>query len=106
MNKDPGLQPERTAMSWLRTQLVLFALGLLFFKVTEQYAFPRLSLIGILMMFSAILGTVYCRFRFTQVFENMMTVTRTEYWVKRYLSSLITLMTVGYLIYMWTPNSN
>lgn len=93
-------------MSWLRTQLVLFALGLLFFKITDQYSFLRLSLIGILMMFSAILGTVYCRFRFTQVFENMTTVTRTEYWVKRYLSSLIILMTVGYLIYMWTPNNS
>lgn len=106
MSKDPGLQPERTAMSWLRTQLVLFALGLLFLKATEQSVIIALPVMGVIAMLSAILGTFYCRYRFTQVFDNNMTVSTKECLVKSCLSLLIALLAIGYFVYLWTPNIN
>ncbi|MGR5062353.1 DUF202 domain-containing protein [Photobacterium sp. DNB22_13_2] len=101
MSRDPGLQPERTAMSWLRTQLVLFALGLLFLKVTQQSDIIVLPAIGVIAMLSAILGTFYCRYRFTQIFDNDMTVSAKEYGIKLFLSSLILLLAAGYLAFLW-----
>ncbi|TDR75790.1 uncharacterized protein DUF202 [Photobacterium lutimaris] len=99
------MQPERTTMSWLRTQLVLFALGLLFLKVTQQSDITVLPAIGVITMLSAILGTFYCRYRFTQIFDNDMTVSAKECWVKSYLSLLIALIATGYFVYLWVPIS-
>ncbi|WEM41196.1 DUF202 domain-containing protein [Photobacterium sp. DA100] len=106
MNSDPGLQPERTAMSWLRTQLVLFALGLLFLKVTEHSHFIALPIMGFITMLLAILASLYSRYRFTQVFENNMTVSANECWIKQSLSLLIALLAIGYLAYLWAPSLN
>ncbi|MGF1739151.1 DUF202 domain-containing protein [Photobacterium satsumensis] len=105
MNKDPGLQPERTAMSWLRTQLVLFTIGLLFLKVTQQSVITSLPVMGVIALLSAILGMFYCRYRFTQIFDNNTTVSAKEYWVKSYLSVLIALIAIGYFVYLWAPNT-
>lgn len=55
MNKDNGLQRERTALSWLRTQLVLFGIGIVLFRYAlfhEQPAIYITSVIAILIAFS------------------------------------------------------
>lgn len=88
-------------MSWLRTQLVLFAIGLLYLKVTKLGGFTSIPAIGFIAIVSSIIGGGYCRYRFTQLFENNMAVSIKEYWVKIFLSSLILLLAVGYVVFLW-----
>lgn len=101
MNRDPGLQPERTAMSWLRTQLVLFALGVACFKVAAGQLQLVVALLGIITMATSILTTFYKRARFRQLFHDTMAVGHREYNIKRALSILNVLLAGAFLAQIW-----
>ena len=45
-NRDPGLQPERTVMSWRRTELSMAAVSALLLK--DVRAFPPAAIMGLL----------------------------------------------------------
>ncbi|WP_417217839.1 DUF202 domain-containing protein [Arthrobacter sp.] len=44
---DPGLQPERTVMSWGRTTLSLFVVGAVFLRWMPHYGWPILLLVAV-----------------------------------------------------------
>lgn len=44
---DPGLQPERTVMSWGRTTLSLFVVSAVFLRWMPHYGWPILLLVGV-----------------------------------------------------------
>lgn len=97
--RDKGLQPERTSMSWLRTQLVLFCVGLIYIRGTVEFA--PLVWIGLTAMVFASVSTLYNKIRFTRQFFDRMAASRDEARVKVALSAVILLLSGSYLLVIW-----
>ncbi|UPR30254.1 DUF202 domain-containing protein [Vibrio crassostreae] len=99
MIRDKGLQPERTAMSWLRTQLVLFGAGLLLLRtyfVYDHILLALSSLIGIVLTFCF---STYIQLRFRQTFTDKNAITKYEYVAKFLLSATVSLLALCYAIF-------
>ncbi|MEZ9566680.1 DUF202 domain-containing protein [Vibrio artabrorum] len=99
MIRDKGLQPERTAISWLRTQLVLFGAGLLLLRTYFVYDYILLalsSLVGIVLTFCF---STYIQCRFRKTFTNKNAITKYEYITKSLLSATVSLLALCYAIF-------
>jgi uncharacterized membrane protein YidH (DUF202 family) len=102
MTRDPGLQPERTSMSWLRTQLVLFAIGLLIFKIANSYGDIVASILGFISMIFAISCSFYTQRRFRPFFIKTPSITVQEQNIKKILTGIISILSLCYLVIIWT----
>jgi uncharacterized membrane protein YidH (DUF202 family) len=101
MNRDPGLQPERTAMAWLRTQLVLFVISALVFRVAEQNDLHWLAMIAVFAMLFSALSTQYVRKRFENVIGEFDLIGRLELNIKKILSIAVIMLALAYMILIW-----
>jgi len=97
--RDPGLQPERTMMSWLRTHLLLIWIGLLLVKLGHYHSVTGLYLVGVLMLITSLAGLPYNRKRFSRPFSDHMAVGYPEILVKRILSVVVLSVSVIYGLY-------
>ncbi len=59
MKRDPGLQPERTALAWGRTALAVFVNALLVLRAGLVGAHPDLVGLGALLLFGAALLQIF-----------------------------------------------
>ena len=53
LTTDPGLQPQRTALAWVRTGLAVFVNALLVMRLGEQHDHPLTTALGILLLAAA-----------------------------------------------------
>lgn len=98
MTRDPGLQPERTSISWLRTQLLMFGTGALMFKVGLVRSAFILEVFGATLLIFAIIYSYYIRKRFAQLFNDNNAVSLSEFQIKRLTSVIICFASLAYLI--------
>jgi uncharacterized membrane protein YidH (DUF202 family) len=94
--RDPGLQPERTSMSWLRTHMLMFGLGALLTRVGKHGDNLLLMVNGFILLAFAFIGLYYSRKRFTQLLRYDEAVEDREIRAKKILSAVIA---VSALIY-------
>ncbi len=83
MITEKGLQKERTHLSWLRTRLVLFGMGFVFFRLSISNSHILTAFIGSVAMIIAIGFSL-----------------PTSYMTKRIISTLSMLMACTYLCVM------
>jgi len=98
IDKDSGLQKERTSMSWLRTALVLFGVSLLLIKVGKTSI--TLTIVGSLLILIAIVISINIKKRFIHPFYIQGTVGYKELVIKKLLSLTIFIASIVYIIYM------
>lgn len=100
MKRDPGLQPERTSLSWLRTQLVLFGVGLAEVVLLDIHGLSWLALIAIFSVTLALIGSGYFHYRFSGFFRHSQAVAAQEYWVKMAVSAIVGILAACYWVFM------
>lgn len=101
MSRDPGLQPERTAMSWLRTQLLLFVISALVFRIAEQNDQHWFTAISVATMLFSALSTQYVRKRFENIIVQSDLISNLELVIKKVLSFAVIILALAYLILVW-----
>jgi uncharacterized membrane protein YidH (DUF202 family) len=101
MNRDPGLQPERTAMAWLRTQLLLFVISALVFRISEQNNLHWLTAISVITMLFSALSTQYVRKRFENIIVQSNLIGGLEVVIKKVLSFMVIILACAYLVLIW-----
>lgn len=105
INKEPGLQAERTSLSWLRTYLVLLGSGILALKLYKQSQSVFVGLIGMILVSYALFLSYYTQKRFNQFFLNKSIVNNKDILIKKVLSIIIMATSIGYEIYSLTEFS-
>ncbi|AOX04832.1 hypothetical protein BJP05_00525 [Corynebacterium sp. NML98-0116] len=58
---DPGLQPERTALSWTRTALAMLVCSMVLLRWSHAYPVPVFGAIGLLLTLATVLISRYRR---------------------------------------------
>ncbi|PSW43233.1 DUF202 domain-containing protein [Photobacterium leiognathi] len=99
MIRDKGLQPERTAMSWLRTQLVLFGTSLLLSRTYFVHHNKLLALTTLFCIILAFIFSIYIQRRFEKGFTNLNAISSLEYKAKVLLSITVALLAFCYALF-------
>lgn len=95
--RDPGLQPERTSMSWLRTHMLSMGVGLLLVKLGESEG-TSLQIIGAILVIVAFSGVFYSKLRFTKLLNVNDPVEHRDVIAKKALSVIIALSALAFSV--------
>lgn len=94
--RDPGLQPERTSMSWLRTHMLILGVGVLLTRMGKHSDNLLLLINGVVLLICALIGLYYSRKRFTQLLKYDEAVEERDIRAKKMLSVLIVISALIY----------
>ena len=99
IERDPGLQPERTSMSWFRTQLLMVWVGLILMKLGLYHGVVMFCLVSGIILLTAFAGLLYNQRRFIAHFNDQMAVGDAEIVAKKILSSVVFITATTYGLY-------
>ncbi|PJC86695.1 hypothetical protein CSW98_06795 [Vibrio sp. HA2012] len=99
MIRDPGLQPERTSLSWVRSQLLLIIISTVFFKMGVKYAYHGLNIVSYALFVFSLVIVIYNRYKFNKEWNEQFTVTQLDVTIKAIFSILIVLSCVVLMSY-------
>jgi len=100
MSRDIGLQPERTALSWLRTQMVIIGLGMIKIKVGLNSGALSLIIAGVLLIVTSFCIYLFTRMRFIKLFNNMVAISKVEFVLKVITSTALVIASLSYIIFL------
>ncbi|WP_413283493.1 DUF202 domain-containing protein [Vibrio sp. MA40-2] len=89
--RDPGLQPERTSMSWMRTHMLSLGLGALMLRIGGSNESLIVQINGAFLLLATLLGIYYSRRRFSQSLDLNHAVKNKDIDTKRILAFTIAL---------------
>ncbi|MDV7103723.1 DUF202 domain-containing protein [Vibrio sp. TH_r3] len=89
--RDPGLQPERTSMSWMRTHFLSLGIGALMIRIGGSNDSLVVQLNGGVLLLATLFAIYYSRRRFKQTLDLNHAVKNKDIDTKRILAFTIAL---------------
>lgn len=83
-------------MSWFRTQLLMFWVGIIFLKLGVYHSVNALFIMGIVILSVSFAGIWYSQKRFSVRFYDQMAVGSTEIIAKKILSMVVLMTAITY----------
>ncbi len=99
MIRDPGLQPERTSLSWVRSQLLLIIISTIYFKMGGRYGFYGLNIVSYALFIFSLVIVIYNRHKFNKEWNEDFAVTQLDVIIKAIFSTLIVLSCIILMFY-------
>lgn len=96
--RDAGLQPERTALAWLRTYMLLIAMSVLLLKVGKQNDNLLLQIDALLLISFTVFFYLNNKKRFSALFHQAAIIGDKEALIKKLFSAMIIITAISYTI--------
>lgn len=97
----PGLQPERTYLSWLRTILVLFVINITALKLVASKLESVFLFLALIAIHAVIVCLVYSNARFSKFGDEINAITVKEVRAKQFLSIYLVAMVILYMVHLY-----
>ncbi|WP_033576504.1 DUF202 domain-containing protein [Dickeya chrysanthemi] len=96
--RDPGLQPERTRLAWLRTAFVLLINSVLLLKAGSMKSQPLMLATGLLLLMMTLITYLWSRLRLRALRHSGYPCTPQSMWMMRLLMLTVIVTALSLLV--------